>query len=102
MSLRVGVSTGAAAGWRLIPGDGGDAGLLGAISAAAYARTAAGTQTAGGGEAGKVLLGAAALTAGEGGDGGDVLAQTDKDATYDFGGPGSRTAAGKPAAARAP
>ncbi len=102
VNIRWGGLTAAAARWDLLPGTGGDAGLLGAISAAARARTAAGGKTEGGGEAGRVLLGAAAVKSGLGGDSCNVLAQTGQDAKYDFGDAGGPGAAGKPAAAQAP
>jgi hypothetical protein len=88
--------------WDLVPGAGGDAGVLGAVSGEAHARLAAGAATAGGGEPGKVVVGGVVVKAGDGGDGGNVLAQTEQEAKYAFGGQGIRGAAGTPAAARAP
>ena len=102
VSLRVAGLTSAASAWNLVPGDGGDAGRPGEITAHASAHAAASAATLGGGEAGKVLLGAAASGTGAGGDGGGVLAQTDKGAKYALGGEAHGAAPGKPAAARAP
>jgi hypothetical protein len=102
VSMRWGALTAAATGSELIPGAGGDAGLIGAISCAAQAHDSAAAKTAGGGEPGKAYRGGAAIESGVGGDSGNVLAQTDRDAKYDFGGSESQGAAGKPAAAQDP
>ncbi|MFI5350323.1 MAG: hypothetical protein ACHQ2Z_12320, partial [Elusimicrobiota bacterium] len=102
VALRWAGLTAPSTGWVLVPGSGGDAGLLGAISGSARGHDSASAKTAGGGDAGKTSLGASSIGAGEGGDSGNVLAQTDQDAKYDFGEAGSRSAAGKPTAAQAP
>ncbi|HXT02204.1 MAG TPA: hypothetical protein VN915_16140 [Elusimicrobiota bacterium] len=91
-----------ASSWTLIPGDGGDAGLPADIMAEASARTAASASTRGGGDPGSVLVGAKTIAAGEGGDGGGVLAQSDAKARYGLGAPGQGSAPGQPVSKQAP
>jgi hypothetical protein len=102
VSLRWSGLTAAATGWDLVPGTGGDSGLLGAMSGAALAHDSASVKTAGGGEPGKAFVGATAVKIGAGGDSSNVSAQTDQDAKYDFGDAGSPETAGKPTAAQVP
>lgn len=91
-----------ASSWLLIPGDGGDAGLPQDMMANASGRATASAETAGGGAPGAVLLGAATVATGQGGDGGGVLAQNDAKARYGTGSSGQGAAPAQPVSKRAP